>query len=134
MQKTIKLKNPIMINNEKVSTLTYDTNEITVELYAQADVLKKIAAGQRNVAIVPAAEFDFALHLYLGLAAVVAVNPQYDFSDLERVKGADVIALSDVGRNFIMQREESEESTSEKPSDPTPEPTTPQSQTLTDGE
>ena len=64
MKSTLKLTNPIMINNEKVSELTYDTNEITAAMFSEAEARKKIAAGTKNVSITPTAEFDFSFHLY----------------------------------------------------------------------
>lgn len=67
MKNTLKLHNSITIDNKQVSELTYDTNEITAMLYAEADAKRRIAAGVRNVAIAPAVEFDYGLHLYLGI-------------------------------------------------------------------
>ena len=56
----------------------------------------------KNVSISAAAEFDFGLHLYLGYAAIIAVNPSYDFSDMERIKGRDVVEVMQIGRNFML--------------------------------
>ena len=130
MRDTIKLKNPILIDNKPVSEITYDANEITAILYAQAEAKKKVSAGMKNVNISPAVEFDFGLHLYMGFAAAIAVNPTYTFEDLERVKGRDVMAFSEVGRDFLLGLDTSEESSSEKQSEPTAEPTTQASTTL----
>lgn len=118
MKKTLKLANPIMVNNQQITELTYDTNEITGALFAEADIRRKVAAGTKNVAIVPAVEFDFGLHPYMGFAAVIAINPQFDFSDLERIHGIDMMKLMEIGRNFLLKSEES-----------TPEPTDEQSET-----
>lgn len=118
MKNTLKLANPIMVNNQQITELTYDTNEITGALFAEADIRRKVAAGTKNVAIVPAVEFDFGLHPYMGFAAVIAVNPQFDFSDLERIHGVDLMKLMEIGRNFLLNSEES-----------TPEPTDEQSET-----
>ena len=106
MKKEIKLENPILINNKKVEILTYDINEITAALFAEADVKKKQAAGIKNASISLAVEFDFGLHLYMGFAAVIAINPEYDFSDLERIKGSDIIDMMQVGRGFFLKSEE----------------------------
>ena len=123
---TITLKNPIMINGEKVKELTYDINEIDGVLFATAETKKKAAAGMKNMTIAPAAEFDFGLHLYLGYAAIIAVNPSYDFSDLERIKGADVVEVMKLGRNFMLASDQaSQESDSGEPTETTPESTTP---------
>lgn len=123
MKETLKLKNPIMINNSSVSELTYDTNEITAAMFSEAEARKNVAAN-KNVAIVPAAEFDFSLHLYLFFAAVVAVNPGYDFADVERIHGADVVKAMAIGRDFILGSEKSEGSKSDEPSEPTVKPST----------
>ena len=106
MAEILKLKNPIKIGTEKglaeVSELTYDANEIDGVLFATAEAKHKAAAGMKNISITPAAEFDFGLHLYLGFAAIIAVNPSYDFSDVERIKGPDVKKVMDIGRNFML--------------------------------
>lgn len=62
-------------------------------------------------------ENDYALHLYLGMFAVIAVNPSIDISDLERIKGFDVLKLTDIGMLFTYRRSgaTSEENNSEKP-------------------
>ena len=105
MKKTITLQNPVLINGEQTAELTYDANDITAGLFAEADVRRKMAAGIRNVSISPAAEFDYGLHLYIGFAAIIAANPGIDFADLERIHGADVLKVMDIGRNFILKSE-----------------------------
>lgn len=125
----LTLKNPIEINGEKITELTYDTNEINGMLFANADSKKKAAAGQ-NMSISPAVEFDFALHLYLGYAAIIAVNPSIDWSDLERVKGHDIMEILKIGRSFMFGSDEaSQESASDEPTAITDESTTPAKQT-----
>ena len=126
MKNTLKLKNPIMINGEKVTEVTHDSNEIDGILFATAESKRKAAAGMKNTSIAPAAEFDFGLHLYLGLAAIVAVNPSYDFSDVERIKGHDVVEVMAIGRNFMLASDqEPQENDSDEPTETTPESTTP---------
>ena len=106
MKNELKLKNSILINNKEVDILTYDIEEITAMMFAEADVKKKQAAGIKNVSISPAVEFDFGLHMYVGIAAVLAVNPEYTFEDLERMKGFDLVEIMNVGRNFFLKSEE----------------------------
>jgi len=134
MQNIIKLKKPITIDGKQVSEISYDADEITAVLYAEADAKKKVAAGMKNVSISPAVEFDFGLHLYMGFAAAIAVNPGYTFEDLERVKGADVMAFSNVGRNFLLQSDTSEESSSDERSEATAKPSTQAPQTSNESE
>ena len=99
---TLRLKNPILINGNEITEVTYDSNEIDGILFATAESRRKAAAGRKDISIAPAAEFDFRHHLYLGFAAIVAVNPSYDFSDLERIKGHDVVEVMTIGRNFML--------------------------------
>lgn len=125
MKETLKLKNPIKINGEQVAEVTHDSNEIDGILFATAESKRKAAAGMKNTSITPAAEFDFGLHLYLGFAAIVAVNPSYDFSDVERIKGHDVVEVMAIGRNFMLASDqEPQPKDSDEPTETTPESTT----------
>lgn len=127
---TLTLQNPVMINGESVKEMRYDINEIDGILFATAEGKKKAAAGMKNVSISAAAEFDFGLHLYLGFAAIIAVNPAYDFADLERMKGHDVVEVMQIGRNFMLSSDKaSTESDSGEHTETTPESTTPARQT-----
>ena len=124
MKGIIKLANPITVNGKTLAELQYNTEEITGALFCEADSKRRFAAGSKNVSIAPAAEFDYGLHLYLGYAAIVAASSEIDFADLERVHGADLVGIMEVGRNFIMKSEESEQSNSDEPSETTAAPTT----------
>lgn len=124
MKNKLTLKNPIKVNGVEISEFEYDENEITPILFAQAEALKKQDAGLKNVAIVPAVEFDFSLHMYLGFAAIIAVNPSVDFADMERIHGKDLVALMQIGRNFILLSEESTENDSDTTSETIAEPST----------
>ena len=126
----LALKNPIKIDGKEVKEVTYDSNEIDGILFATAESKRKTAAGMKNTTITPAAEFDFGLHLYLGFAAIVAVNPSYDFSDVERIKGRDIVEVMAIGRNFMLASEQEQpQSDSGEPTETTPESTTPAPQT-----
>ena len=124
MKGTIKLANPIAVNGKMVAELQYNTDEITGALFCEADVKRKIAAGVKNITLAPAAEFDYSLHLYMGYAACIAANSDIDFADMERIHGADVITIMDIGRNFMLQSEASQESSSDEQSENTAEPST----------
>ena len=126
----LALKNPIKIDGKEVKEVTYDSNEIDGILFATAESKRKTAAGMKNTSITPAAEFDFGLHLYLGFAAIVAMNPSYDFSDVERIKGRDIVEVMAIGRNFMLASEQEQpQSDSGEPTETTPESTTPAPQT-----
>ena len=121
----INLKNPIQINGKEVKELTYDVNEITPAGFAEAEYRKTRANGSKGAPSSAAVELDYSLHLYLGFAAILAVNPEYDFNDLERIKGPDVMEVMKAGRNFIIASvEKSTDDESENASETTPESTT----------
>ena len=124
----IILKKPIQINGEEVKELTYDIEEITSDLYLQALAKKTVPVSGRPTGAV--AEIDAGLHLTIGMAAIIAVNPAYDFDDL---KGRDIASIMKVGRSFFTASENSEEensqqNNSESGSATTEESTTPPSE------
>ena len=123
MKETLKLKNPIEINGKPVQDLTYDVDAITAARFAEASAKKMKAAGGGGVTG-GAAELDFTLHMYLGFAAIIACNPEYDYMDLERISGKDLNAVMQIGRDFFIDADGQPESDSEEPSETTPESTT----------
>lgn len=125
----LTLQNPITINGKKVKTLTYDTDAITVGMFADAEARKLRATSNKGGGSAGACELDYSLHAYLAMMAIVAVNSDIDVSDLERISGPDVMELMRIGRNFTTTRSaaQSEESGSESSSETTLEPSTPQS-------
>ena len=124
MEKII-LKNPILINGKEIKELSHDINEITPAGFAEAEYRKTRANGSKGAPSSAAVELDYSLHLYLGFAAIVAVNPEYDINDLERIKGTDVMEVMKVGRNFIIaSADKSTDEESENVSETTPESTT----------
>lgn len=122
MNGTLILKNPIMVNGEKISEMEYDTEEITGEIFTEMESKHRAAAGHKSMAM---CEVDAGLHLYMGYAAIIAVNPKYDVSDLLRLKGVDVAALLRIGRNFINPPADSQENNSEERAGITQGSTTP---------
>lgn len=129
MNGTIELKKAIMINDKKVQKLKYDTDEITSELFAEAESKKMKASGSKGGNLSGAMELDYCLHLYLGFASIIAVNGDYAFEDLERVKGPDLIQITKVGRNFLIASGASADDNSDEQSETTPDASTPQSAT-----
>lgn len=76
------------------------------------------------------AESDYYLHLQIGFAAILAVNPGVDITDLERIAGLDLYKVSIIGRNFITEAlGDFAQETSDEQSETTPEPSTPLSNT-----
>ena len=117
---TLVLDNPILINGKEVKELTYDPQEITAELFNVA-CAKSAAMDKTKSFTFKFKENDHALHLYLGMMAIIAVNPGIDVTDLERIKGFDVLALTNIGHFFTLRREAavSEENSSDEQSENT---------------
>ena len=95
-----KLSEPLMINGQKVTELSYDVNEITAGQFCEAEALRFAAAGNKTSLTV--CEFDHGFHLYLGMMAIIAVMPHVDVLDLERLKGRDMVQVMKIGQNFIL--------------------------------
>lgn len=131
--KKLKLINPIMVNGKEVKELTYDAEKITGEMFCLADAYAKSKCTEANTISLGSAELDNGLQVYLGYFAVIAVNPEIDIKDLERLRGYDVMRIMQIGRNFTRGVEEDEETnetegstqgTFDMPSEATPESTT----------
>lgn len=97
----LTLQNPITINGKKVKTLTYDTDAITVGMFADAEARKLRATSNKGGGSAGACELDYSLHAYLAMMAIVAVNSDIDVSDLERISGPDVMELMRIGRILL---------------------------------
>lgn len=121
MKETLKLRKPLTINGKKVKELTYDADEITILEYKEAN--------NRTMSFdMSLAESDYNLHLQIGFAAIIAVNPNIDIADLERMKGQDLYKVSIIGRNFITEAlADFAKDSSDEPSETTPDASTPQS-------
>lgn len=132
MVKKIELRKPILINGKEIKELTYDFDEISCEAYTKAFgasmsvALVSAQNGKPNANIM---EQDGNLHLYLGMEAIIAVNPEIDIADLERMKGFDLVQVTRIGRNFISGNveETSSQNDSEKESEAIPVSTIPES-------
>ena len=126
----LTLSNPITSNGKKVKTLTYDTSAITVGRVAEAEALKLRATTHKAGGSAGATELDYSMHAYLAMMAIIAVNPDIDVTDLERISGPDVMELVRIGRNFTTSRSAapSEQSDSESSPETTPAPSTSQSE------
>lgn len=118
MKGTIKLRNAIKINGKSVKELSYDTDQITSEMYLQA-IGKAVTKG--NGMTGSALQVDAGAQLMLGMYAVVANNPEYDIADIERATGSDLIQFVTIGRDFTLGREDQTEAPSEERSETTPE-------------
>ena len=124
MKEELVLSTPIKVNGKSVSKLSYNTDEITAEMFSEAALESEAAATGKGIGTVM--EVDSILHMHLGFKAIIAVNPEIDENDLMRIKGKDIIRITRIGRNFITKSavEESEEESSDEQSETTAGSTT----------
>ncbi|MEZ3446122.1 MAG: early nodulin 20 (N-20) [Lachnospiraceae bacterium] len=133
MRQKLELRHPIVINGKNYKELEYDFEELTCEdyttaaTYADSKALRASQNGKPNASIM---EQNVSFHMYLGMTAVVAANREsIDIADMERIRGYDLVEITQVGRNFIAGRSEelSGQNSSERQSEVTPESITPES-------
>lgn len=121
MKETLKLIHPIMVDGKERREFDYDIEKISARGFTEAEQKKckavQMSGGTGNLS--GAMELDYTLHIYLGFAAIIEMNPEVDYADLERVSGYDVIKIAGIGRAFMTGSEGSKEESSEEPSENT---------------
>lgn len=103
MKDTIILDQPLLVNGKEYTELTYDASEITADQFSEA-CSRSADLNKSKTLTVKLKENDYALHMYLGFAAVIAVNPEISIEDMERIKGIDIFQLTDVGMLFTLRK------------------------------
>ena len=126
MIEKITLRNPLLVNGKKLKELTYDIDEISVELMARAEGLKTKIGGKDLIGKITIAQADYTLHICMGMQAIIAVNPEISEEDLQRVKGFDLTKIANIGSRFFIEPEQPEQATSEKQQEDTQNTTTAQ--------
>ena len=109
MLETIELRSPVLIDGKRVRELSCDTDAITSDQFIEAEILAANAAMQMRKMSTKVVELDAGFHYYLGVMAILAVNPGYTVEDIERIKGPDVVKVMKVGRNFMIAGAEEDE-------------------------
>lgn len=121
MKGKISLRNPIMIDGVQINELTYDTEKITTDLYLKAI---NLAVAKGNGITGSNIKVDAGAQLTLGMYAVLADNPRFDITDIERVSGSDLMQIVEVGMSFTLGREDQTAEPSEEQSETTQKPST----------
>lgn len=126
MKKTLKLMHPLLVNGQEMTEVDYDAEEINAVQYSIACQRSAAISKSNQSVTVKFRENDNSLHMYLGFMAIIAVNPQIDITDLERIKGTDVLNIADIGQVFILRISGagSPQSNSDAQSETTQEPST----------
>lgn len=115
---SIKLSKPLLVNGEYLNELKYDIEELSINHIAKAEGLKAKIGGKDIVGTITIAQADYALHICIGMQAIMAVNPDISEEDLQRLKGYDITKLANVGARFFIAPAEQEQATSsEQPED-----------------
>lgn len=99
---TLELTTPLLVNGEERKLLTYDISQLTINHVSRAQVLKQKIAGAAAAAVPQVAQTDMALHICLGMQAVIAVNKDISEEDLMRLKGFDLNQLGNIGLHFFI--------------------------------
>ena len=120
----IKLTKPLLVNGEYLSELTYDIEELSINHIAKAEGLKSKIGGKDIVGSITIAQADYALHICIGMQAVMAVNPDISEEDLQRLKGFDITKLANAGARFFIAPAEQEQVTLNEQLEATPNITT----------
>lgn len=120
----IKLINPLKVNGRELSELKCDMDAVDAEGFIRAEALSN-AKRNNEGSVASMAEVDYGFHLYLAFEGVKAAMPEVDTTDLERVKGRDLVQLMQVGRFFALGADGgSEGSSSDAPSESSQESST----------
>lgn len=108
----IKLRKPLLINGVDRTELTYDIEELSINHITKAEGMKAKIGGKDIVGSITIAQADYALHICIGMQAVIAVNPEISEEDLQRLKGFDITKLANIGARFFIEPTEQEQATS----------------------
>lgn len=108
MKQTLILETPLLINGKEIKELDYDANEITALQFSEACMKASELSKNSSSFTLRLKENDYGLHLYLGFEAIIAINPEIDLKDLERIKGKDILKITDIGMVFIFRKSEAD--------------------------
>lgn len=120
----IKLRKPLLVNGVDRTELTYDIEELSINHITKAEGMKAKIGGKDIVGSITIAQADYALHICIGMQAVIAVNPEISEEDLQRLKGFDITKLANIGARFFIEPTEQEQATSSEQQEDTQNTTT----------
>ena len=111
----ITLTKPLLVNGKYLKELTYDIDELTEELMAEAEAITaKIRAKKDMVGTFIIPQIDGTYHRNIAKQAIIAVNPEISLEDLARIKGRDLSKLAKVGQRFFIEQEEQAQAMSDE--------------------
>lgn len=98
---TIELVRPLKVNGRDLTVLKCDMEAVTPEAFVRAEARANEKRNNEGAAAT-LLEVDYGFHLYLAFEGVKAADPSIDDSDLDRLRGTDLIRLMQVGRFFAL--------------------------------
>lgn len=116
---TIKLSTPLKVNGKDMTELKCDMDAITPEQFIRAEALANAKRANEGAAAT-LSEVDYGFHLYLAYMGCICADSSLDLSDLERIRGRDLVRLMQVGRFFALNADgDSTGEASDEPSEST---------------
>jgi len=94
----LKLKNPIMINNEEVKEVNYNFDSLTLEDMVQAE--KQLTLS--GCVAITTEEFNMSWHSILFAYTAAKTNKGTAPQDYMRLSGRDAIKARELAKNFIL--------------------------------
>lgn len=101
MQEKITLLKPIKVNGNEVRELSFDIDNVSAEQFLEADARASTGLAAKGIQNMNLAEFNSALHFYLGCFAIISCNPNFDITDLQRIAGRDINKVRRIGQRFF---------------------------------
>lgn len=101
MQEKITLLKPIKVNGNEVRELSFDIDNVSAEQFLEADARASTGLAAKGIQNMNLAEFNSALHFYLGCFAIISCNANIDITDLQRIAGRDINKVRRIGQRFF---------------------------------
>ncbi len=90
----LRLLHPVEVTGVSKREFEYDIEQLTVDQFIQC-------SNRAGIMVNKVMEINVALHEQLAKQAIMNVNRDTDITDLDRIKGRDVVSLARVGRSMF---------------------------------
>ena len=95
----LRLLHAIDVNGDERKEFEYDTELLTAEQFIGCSTRAGLISNR-------VMELSATLHEQLGQLAIMNMNQEVDVSDLSRIKGRDIVAIANIGRNMFKPDED----------------------------
>ncbi len=124
MKGKIEFSNKFFVRGMEIKSLDYDTNNLTAEACFMAYERADERANSKSITIYQ----NYRAHQEVAIQVLIASNPDLGLvpEDFKTLRGADVMKVYQVGMLFVSGADEPQaQSSSDEPSAPTPNDSTP---------